>query len=118
MRLYVDRFNDRDWDGLRDLISADARLQVADRYAGRLVDSPYFSRYEARPHPWRAAVGIVDGLPAVIILVRGADSWTAGSIVHLDEADDRFIRVRDYTHCPWMIPAAISFDVSPAAGDA
>src|SRR5947209_19257886 len=26
MRLYVDRFNRRDWDGVRELISADARL--------------------------------------------------------------------------------------------
>src|SRR5229473_6230057 len=39
---YVERFNRRDWDGLRELISADARLQVADRFAGRVIDSPYF----------------------------------------------------------------------------
>jgi len=25
MRLYVERFNTHDWDGLRELISADAR---------------------------------------------------------------------------------------------
>jgi RNA polymerase sigma-70 factor (ECF subfamily) len=118
LHLYVERFNNRDWDGLRDLISADARLQVADRYAGRLLDSPYFSRYEARTIPWRAAVGIVDGEPAVIFLVRGADTWTPRSIVRLDESAERFVGVRDYTHCPWMIPAAISFDVSPAAGGA
>src|SRR6266852_1324857 len=42
LNLYVDRFNRRDWDGLRELISADARLQVADRFLGRLADSPYF----------------------------------------------------------------------------
>src|SRR5262245_57770612 len=34
LRLYVDRFNDRDWTGLRELIAADARLLVADRYVG------------------------------------------------------------------------------------
>src|SRR6516162_6336100 len=28
MQLYVDRFNRRDWDGVRELISADARLNV------------------------------------------------------------------------------------------
>src|SRR5438270_4595155 len=32
MQLYVDRFNRRDWDGLRELISADARLDVLDRF--------------------------------------------------------------------------------------
>jgi RNA polymerase sigma-70 factor, ECF subfamily len=118
LHLYVERFNNRDWDGLRELISADARLQVADRYVGRLLDSPYFTRYEARTIPWRMALGIVDGEPAVITLVRGADTWTPRSIVRLDESAGGVVRVRDYTHCPWMIPAAISFDVSPAAGDA
>src|SRR5258708_6648239 len=34
LHLYVDRFNQRDWDGLRELISADAQLLVADRFAG------------------------------------------------------------------------------------
>src|SRR5438445_6577811 len=34
LHLYVDRFNKRDWDGLRELITADAQLRVADRFAG------------------------------------------------------------------------------------
>jgi RNA polymerase sigma-70 factor, ECF subfamily len=42
LRLYVDRFNRRDWQGVRELVSADARLTVADYFAGRLADSPYF----------------------------------------------------------------------------
>src|SRR5438876_2181923 len=29
---YVERFNRNDWDGLRDLITADARVRVADKY--------------------------------------------------------------------------------------
>src|SRR5437899_5007267 len=32
LHLYVERFNRRDWDGLRELITADARLRVADRF--------------------------------------------------------------------------------------
>src|SRR6266852_4621252 len=31
LHLYVERFNRRDWDGLRELIAADARLLVADK---------------------------------------------------------------------------------------
>jgi RNA polymerase sigma-70 factor (ECF subfamily) len=31
LHLYVERFNQRDWDGLRELITADASLRVADR---------------------------------------------------------------------------------------
>ena len=44
-RLYVERFNRRDWDGLRELISADAGLLVADRFAGRVADAGYFGVY-------------------------------------------------------------------------
>jgi RNA polymerase sigma-70 factor, ECF subfamily len=117
LQLYVERFNRRDWDGVRELISADARLQVADRYAGRLVDSPYFSRYDERTAMWRMAVAIVDGEPTVVTLVHDGTGWTPRTVVRLEIAANLVIGVRDYTHCPWMIPAAIAFDVSPAAGE-
>src|SRR5436309_12061423 len=42
MQLYVERFNRRDWDGVRELTSADARLNVAERFAGKFTDAPYF----------------------------------------------------------------------------
>src|SRR5215468_1434682 len=35
MQLYVERFNNNDWDGVRELTSADARLTVAERFAGK-----------------------------------------------------------------------------------
>src|SRR5215470_4250892 len=63
MQLYVDRLNRRDWDGVRELISADARLTVADAFAGRLADAPYFSNYEKWSFPWKLTVGEVDGEP-------------------------------------------------------
>src|SRR5262249_10976251 len=79
MQLYVERFNRRDWDGVRELISADARLTVADAFAGKFADAPYFFNYNRWPWPWKLAVGEVDGEPAVIILRRGADTWTSYS---------------------------------------
>src|SRR3954447_6376013 len=115
LHLYVERFNRRDWDGLRELIAADARLEVADRFSGRLIDSPYFSRYEGRTIEWRMAIGLVDGEPAVVALNSGASGWTPHSLVRLDVEDGRVVGVSDYTHCPWMIPAATSFDVSLSA---
>src|SRR5262249_27189086 len=93
MQLYVDRFNRRDWDGVRELISADARLTVADAFAGRLVDAPYFGNYEKRPVPWKLAVGEVDGEPVVAILQRGADTWTPYSMVRLSVTGQRIDRI-------------------------
>jgi len=112
MQLYVDRFNRHDWDGVRELISADARLSVADAFAGKCVDAPYFANYERWSMPWKLAVGEVDGEPVVIILQRGADTWTPYSAVRLDLVGQRIERIVDYLHCPWVIRAAASVSLA------
>ncbi len=84
MQLYVDHFNRRDWDGVRELISADARLTVADRFAGKFGEAPYFFNYDRWPWPWKLAMGELDGEPVVIILQRGADTWTPHSAIRFD----------------------------------
>jgi RNA polymerase sigma-70 factor, ECF subfamily len=115
LHLYVERFNRRDWDGLRELIAADARLQVADRFAGRLDESPYFGNYESRTVPWRLAAGEVGGELAVIILGQEANVWVPSSAVRLELAEHRIERIVDYSHCPWILPAASSVLVAEAS---
>src|SRR5262245_29480394 len=115
LRLYVERFNQRDWDGLRELIAADARLAVPDGFAGRLVDSPYFSTYERLPTEWRLAPGQVDGEPVVLVLHRGADGWAPGAVVRLNVANGRITEIADYFRCPWLLAAAASVVVADAA---
>jgi uncharacterized glyoxalase superfamily protein PhnB len=39
----------------RALISADARLNVFDRFEGRVADAPYFATYGRWPWPWQIA---------------------------------------------------------------
>jgi RNA polymerase sigma-70 factor, ECF subfamily len=111
LHLYVDRFNRRDWDGVRELIAADARVRVADRFAGPLATAPYFSNYERFPFQWRLAVGEVDGEPEVILLRRADDRWTPHSLVHLDITGDRITQIADYFHTPWILPSATSVAV-------
>lgn len=108
LHLYVERFNRRDWDGLRELISADARLRVADRFAGLLSESPYFGNYERVTTPWRMAVGEIDDEPVIVSLHRAADVWTPAAVVRLDVTAGRIVRIADYWHCPWLLPNATS----------
>jgi RNA polymerase sigma-70 factor (ECF subfamily) len=115
MQLYVERFNRRDWNGLRELIAADARLRVADAFSGRLADSPYFANYDRLSMPWKMAVGQVDGEPVVITLRRGADTWIPYGIVRLTVAGQHIHRILDYAHCPWVIPTATSITVDAAS---
>ena len=114
LHLYVERFNRRDWDGLRELVSADARLNVADRFLGRLDESTYFGVYERWPVPLRWAVGEVDGHQMVIILGQTADAWVPQAMVNFDVVDGRIVRIADYIHCPWIVSAARSVTVNPS----
>jgi RNA polymerase sigma-70 factor (ECF subfamily) len=106
LRLYVDRFNQRDWVGLRELIAADAQLQVADRFIGRLVESPYFRNYERLPVPWRLTAGDVDGEMVVVIHHGATHGWAPRAAVRLRVMDGRIVGITDYWHCPWVLSAA------------
>jgi len=114
LHLYVERFNRRDWDGVRELVRADARLRVANCFAGRMADSPYLVEYERAPTPWKMTVGQVDGEPVVVMLSGTADGWTPTSVVRLDVVGQQVERIRDYLKCPWILPAAASVVVESA----
>jgi RNA polymerase sigma-70 factor (ECF subfamily) len=105
VQLYVEHFNRRDWNRVRELISADARLRVADRYAGRLSGSPYFGVYEKMPVPWKMAVGEVEGEPVVIILRRSGDTWAPLSVIRFVVINQRIGQIFDYSQCPWILDA-------------
>jgi RNA polymerase sigma-70 factor, ECF subfamily len=108
LQLYVERFNRRDWEGVRELISADAQLRVVDSFAGKLVDSPYFSNYARWAAPWKFAVGEVDGETVAVVLQRGVDTWIPYSFVRFNVTDGRIDWIADYSHCPWIAPLAES----------
>jgi RNA polymerase sigma-70 factor, ECF subfamily len=106
LQLYVDRFNRRDWDGLRELISADARLLVADRYSGSFAAGGYLGVYSRMQQTWRLTLGEVDGEPSIILLNQRNGDWEIEGIVRLDiGAGGRVEQVSDYQHCPWILTA-------------
>src|SRR3984957_16585628 len=113
LRLYVERFNRRDWDGVRELASADARLTVADCFAGRLADSPYFVEYERPIVSWRMALGAVDGEAVVVILRDDLEGPVPFSAIRIGIAGGRVISIADYIKCSWILETA-SLTLMPA----
>jgi len=106
LELYVERFNRRDWDGLRELISADARLLVADRFSGRFTDAGYLGVYERMRVAWRLAVGELNGEPSIVLLNLRDGGWEIAGIIRLDlNAEGRIQSISDYQHCPWTLTA-------------
>jgi RNA polymerase sigma-70 factor (ECF subfamily) len=106
LRLYAERDNRQDWDGLRELISADARLLVADRYAGSFADGDYLGVYSRMRVTWRLALGEVDGEPAIVLLHFRDGAWGIEGVIRVDVGGDgRIQRIADYQHCPWLLTA-------------
>ena len=109
---YCDRFNRHDWEGVRELVSADARLLFPNGFAGRLSDAPYFSKYETAPVEWRMAVGQIDGEPVICRLAHDGVSWQPASVIRLDVEGNTVTRIADYFWCPWVVSAA-AVEVTP-----
>jgi RNA polymerase sigma-70 factor, ECF subfamily len=106
LRLYVERFNRRDWQGVRELASADARLRVADCFAGRLADSPYFVEYERPIIPWRMALGEADGETVVVILRDDPQGAVPFSAIRIGLASGKVVSITDYIKCSWVLETA------------
>lgn len=106
LRLYVDRFNRCDWQGVRELASADARLRVADCFAGRLADSPYFVEYERPIVPWRMALGEADGETVVVILRNDPQGAVPFSAIRIGLAGGKVVSITDYIKCSWILETA------------
>ena len=67
LAVYVEQFNARDFDTLRDMLVDDAKLELVGRTSVRGASGvgSYFSNYD-RLTDWRMEVGRVDGRPAVL----------------------------------------------------
>jgi hypothetical protein len=53
----------------------------------------------------------VDGEPVLIVLRRGADTWTSYSVIRMRVIGQEIEQIVDYIHCPWMITEAIAISL-------
>ncbi|MFB9981149.1 sigma-70 family RNA polymerase sigma factor [Mesorhizobium kowhaii] len=103
---YVELFNIRDWDGVRTLASADARLRVSDCYNGLLSASPYFVEYERSELPWRMRRGAIGGEIVLVLDRLYGDAWRPAYLVRIHAADGVIDHITDYYACPWILDMA------------
>jgi RNA polymerase sigma-70 factor (ECF subfamily) len=102
----VDRFNDRDFDAIRAMLADDVRFDLVARMQGdRSSFETYFTRY-AEMTAWRLSVGWVDGKLAAIVTDPADPLASAFSMIVVDWAADRIVRVRDFYHAPYALEGA------------
>lgn len=103
---YIERFNARDWEGVRSLLGSDAQLEVVERSAGPFATARYFENYASLPWRWRLALAEVEGSLAVVHFREVAGAWQPHSLVNLTLEGERITLVRDYVHVPYLLQRA------------
>jgi RNA polymerase sigma-70 factor, ECF subfamily len=110
LKFYVDRFNARDFDAIRDRLADEVRLELVNqrRLNGRREVARYFSNY-AGIADWHLVPGLVDGRPAV--LVRDPRDLQARPVyfVLLEWAGGRVSSIRDFRYARYATEGAEIF---------
>jgi RNA polymerase sigma-70 factor, ECF subfamily len=96
---YVDRFNARDFDSIRDMLADEVRLEVVSRsrMSGKSEVGRYFGNYSLA-QDWRLVPGFVDRRPAILVRDPRDSSGRPTYFVLLDWVEDRLVSIRDFRH--------------------
>jgi RNA polymerase sigma-70 factor, ECF subfamily len=102
---YIERFNARDFDGVRDMLADEVRLDVVNRIrkAGRAEVGTYFQNY-AEMEDWLLVASFVEGRPA--ILVRERNCASPAYFILLEWSGERVRSIRDYYHVRYVVEGA------------
>jgi RNA polymerase sigma-70 factor, ECF subfamily len=115
---YAEVFNRRDWDALKQLVRADARLEIVGAAQGIMsgLGATYSTNYTALKWEWRLAPGVVDGLPVIVHWRRDGNTWRPHAAIRLWWRDGAVVRIRDYNHVEYLLTdwAAASLPLSGA----
>ena len=104
---YVDRFNARDFDAVRNMLADDVRLDLVAklRLSGRSEVGNYFGNY-SRIADWRLVPGLVDRRPAALVFDPGDSSGRPTYFVLLEWAGDGLVNIRDFRFARYAIEGA------------
>jgi RNA polymerase sigma-70 factor (ECF subfamily) len=107
---YVDRFNARDFDALRDMLADEVRLELVNklRLSGRREVGSYFHNYN-RINDWHLVPGLVDRRPAMLVRDPSDPSGTPAYFILLQWAADRVVNIRDFRFAPYATEGAELF---------
>jgi RNA polymerase sigma-70 factor (ECF subfamily) len=104
---YVDRFNARDFDAVRDMLADDVRLDLVSRarMTGRTEVGRYFGNY-ASVDDWHLRPGSVDRRAAVIVSDPRNPSSRPAYFIVVHWEGGRIGGIRDFRHARYAVEAA------------
>jgi RNA polymerase sigma-70 factor (ECF subfamily) len=104
---YVDRFNARDFDAIRNMLADEVRLELVarTRMNSRKEVITYFSNY-ASIEDWLFVPGFVDGDPALLVRDPRHPEAPPSYFVLLTWTGDRVTAIRDFRHARYAVEGA------------
>ena len=104
---YVDRFNARDFDAIRNMIADEVRLEVVNRtrMRGRNEVSNYFHNY-SQTDDWHLVCGLVEGRPAALAWPPSDPARAPMYFVLLEWAGDKVVNIRDFRYARYATDGA------------
>ena len=104
---YVDRFNARDFDAIRDMLAEEVRLELVNktRMSGKGEVGRYFGNYSL-VHDWQLVPGFVDRRPAILVRDPRDPSGAPAYFVLLNWEGDRLVGIRDFRHARYATDGA------------
>jgi RNA polymerase sigma-70 factor (ECF subfamily) len=104
---YIDRFNARDFDAVRDMLAEDVRLDLVGRFVrrGKSSVSPYFGNYAGRSD-WVLTLGNVEGRPAVLSHRPDDAARRPINFILLEWDGDKISLIRDFYHARYAVEGA------------
>jgi RNA polymerase sigma-70 factor, ECF subfamily len=104
---YVERFNARDFDAIRDMLANDIRLDLVSRtgMAGKQEVARYFGNYSAI-HDWLLVPGFIDRRPGILVCDPANSSATPKYFILLQWTGGAVAAIRDFRHAQYAVDGA------------
>lgn len=104
---YIERFNARDFDAVRNMLANEVQLDLVSRkrVSGRAEVSNYYGYYE-KLMDWRFALGAVEGRPALLAFDPRNTSGPPVYFVLLRWKDGKLAGIRDFRYARYVAEGA------------
>jgi len=110
---YIDHFNAREFDVLRNLLAEEVKVDLVNRrrLQGRGEVSNYFGNYERATH-WHFVPGFVEGRPAILVYNPANLAGPPTYFILIEWRADRLVTIRDFLYASYVMEGA---EIQPLA---
>jgi RNA polymerase sigma-70 factor (ECF subfamily) len=108
LETYVDRFNARDFDAIRDRLAEEVRLDLVARQSrtGRSDVARYFGNYGSLKD-WQLVAGTADGQPAALVYTEDGPVGRPSYFILLQWTDGGLVGIRDFRYARYAAEGAV-----------